>query len=597
MLDRKRPVDVIDVEGRFRQATRGRVKDGYCFFSDASSIWALGLTRGFDCSLDSPRILEAESGNRLVGDIRLDDKVNLRTSLRGVLGSCEIPGSSARMTLASFEMWGKEGFGRLLGDFSFVVGSTDSEIYAVRDRFGMKPLFFIKGRSGVVISNDAGVCLQLADVERCPDERGMASFLLFGHHQAADQSITAVRGLESIRPGEYVKFSESGFHRYHYWRFDSGPRAVRCGPIEEVLDGFSEVFSLAVQDRLVSARPVISLSGGVDSALVASFASEAVGGSSIGAITLCGLGNDEWEGASEVARSLRIVDHERIDVSFLELRDPNPARVFPMADPFPARELLVSRYLLSSNRNIVIGAFAADNLFACDQESLVASLYWSGLTGACKDSEVYKALAGRRAPVGLRWLAARLAEKTGIVSRKKLPQDFPAWLLESFSARTDAVEMWHQFVAGYLGGDGFRGRMHWHLCGVVWDPGSHWWFPEVAPLEVADPFLDLRVVEFVAGLSSLPWLASKRLIRVLASKRMGHRVGVRPKIVAGDLVAEALLEGRARKAIEWKPSERIRDYVDVDRLVSFADDVAAGNGYLRLRVQAADQWLNSVFFT
>lgn len=165
---------------------------------------------------------------------------------------------------------------RLVGMFAFALFDRERrELVLVRDRIGIKPLYF--GRCGeyLFFASEPGALFAHPAFRPEIDREALALYLRFGY-VPAPRSIW--RGLGKLRPGHLARVDASGEVAVRCW-YDlaevceaaASPEVFRDE--EEALDTFEELLGDAVERRMVADVPLgIFLSGGIDSSLVAALA-------------------------------------------------------------------------------------------------------------------------------------------------------------------------------------------------------------------------------------------------------------------------------------------------------------------------------------
>ncbi len=158
---------------------------------------------------------------------------------------------------------------RLRGEFAFALydDKTDT-LHLVRDRFGIKPLYYHASDKGVVFGSEIKVVMAHPDVPRRFNNEGLLHQLM----QVMVPGSTAYEDIHQVKPGHVVSFKRQGtgyvIEDKTYWDFEfpdaSYHKVVKdeADSIETVREGLTE----AVRLRLEADVSVgCYLSGGVDS--------------------------------------------------------------------------------------------------------------------------------------------------------------------------------------------------------------------------------------------------------------------------------------------------------------------------------------------
>lgn len=219
----------------------------------------------------------------VAGDVRLDGRDVLCRTL-GV-GGTDKSGSDGgidaghdhtvsdhELLARAYDRWGTDCAAHLLGAFAFVVWDADRDrLYCARDHVGVKPLYAAATGDRFVAASEPGPVLDLAALDRQPDEHRIGDFLV-GHYP--DDGRSFYDGLDRVPPGHWTVASEDGVRTECYWSpADVDPN--RLAGVTDYERRFRELFERAVADRLRTVDPPSSLlSGGIDSSSIASVASD-----------------------------------------------------------------------------------------------------------------------------------------------------------------------------------------------------------------------------------------------------------------------------------------------------------------------------------
>jgi asparagine synthase (glutamine-hydrolysing) len=181
--------------------------------------------------------------------------------------------SDTEVILHGYEEWGIDRLlEKLRGMFAFGLYDPSRGLLLVRDRLGIKPLYYYENK-------DAGLMLFASEVKalltsRCvPNERDMqavAGFLLTGSVPAP---ATIVKNVLCVPPGHYLVFREVDTAIRKYWDLND----VRPADAPADIAHIRALLQDSVSRHLMSDVPLgIFLSGGVDSGALVAFAARAM---------------------------------------------------------------------------------------------------------------------------------------------------------------------------------------------------------------------------------------------------------------------------------------------------------------------------------
>ena len=175
--------------------------------------------------------------------------------------------SDSEIALHLYEDVGVQCLHKLRGEFAFVLwDSTHRALFAARDRFGIKPLFYAFHGETLYFASEVKA-LFAAGVPARWDLESVSHSAEFGGHQVR----TLYDGVFQVPPGHYVIASDKHFQLNQYWDFHY-PKAETSTSRRSDADyaaEFRETFEEAVRLRLRADVPVgCYLSGGLDSCAV-----------------------------------------------------------------------------------------------------------------------------------------------------------------------------------------------------------------------------------------------------------------------------------------------------------------------------------------
>jgi asparagine synthase (glutamine-hydrolysing) len=306
----------------------------------------------------------------------------LRAQLPGVhwLGH-----SDTEVMLAAFEKWGIRGaVERFIGMFAFAVWDRqERELYLVRDRLGIKPLYY--GHSnGVLLFGSELKALRAHPAFDCEINRG--ALLLLMRHNYIPQPYSIYEGISKLPPGSILRLSSSAnlAEPERYWSAQAvaerGVSNLVPDDEKEALERLLQLLKDSVRLRMVADVPLGAfLSGGIDSSLVVALmqsqSAQPVRTFSIG---FTEADYNEAPFAAEVARHLHTA-HTELYVTPKEALDlvPHLADCFdePFADPSQIPTMLVSE-LARRHVTVSLSGDGGDELFGGYTRYVITEQLW-----------------------------------------------------------------------------------------------------------------------------------------------------------------------------------------------------------------------------
>lgn len=169
-----------------------------------------------------------------------------------------------------YEDYGDSFAEHLNGMFAVAVwDSRRRRLVLVRDRLGVKPLYWHDDGRRIVFGSELKALLACGDIEQRMDPLALCDYLTFGHVPAPR---TILRGVHKLEPGCMAVCTASGSSVHRWWDIPFGE--ANTGPLDERTavgwtDRFADLLEDAVALRLMSDVPLGAfLSSGVDSTAV-----------------------------------------------------------------------------------------------------------------------------------------------------------------------------------------------------------------------------------------------------------------------------------------------------------------------------------------
>ena len=174
--------------------------------------------------------------------------------------------SDSEIALHLYEDLGMHCVHRLRGEFAMVLwDERNRTMVAVRDRFGIKPLFYAWHDGALYLASEVKA-LFAAGVPARWDAQSLSHSVEYGGHQAK----TLYDGVSQVPPGHFLISTDRHVQLHQYWDFNYPASSdVRPRPAEEYAAEFRHELEEAVRLRLRADVPVgCYLSGGLDSCAV-----------------------------------------------------------------------------------------------------------------------------------------------------------------------------------------------------------------------------------------------------------------------------------------------------------------------------------------
>jgi len=428
------------------------------------------------------------------------------------------------------------------------------QLVLARDRLGIKPLYIARIPDGVAFGSEPKALLEHPAVSRTPDLTAI-------HHYLSLKNVpapwSAFRDIEQLRSGELAICSGAGIERRRWWNL----ACDECGDLDEreAADRIRALLQDSVRLQMRSDVPFGAyLSGGVDSSSVVAMLAK-LGARSIKTFTL--VYNDNFPNKEEDRQFARLVaqqygtEHHEHRVTFSDLPEKIDHVVRSFDEPFSG---VISTYFItqsiSRHVKVALSGDGADEMFG----SYLAHRLAAPLAAYAAGRNDPAALVPFENDVArLAMLAARGDEAARRAGLFLLDDAQKAELYSpDMRAAVDGAAT-EELIRGVLGNcrscDPLNRALFLDLETLL--PDQVLAFVDrlsmAHSVEVRPPFLDHRLVQFVAGLPGSAKIKAGRVKHIL-------------KEAVSDLLPAELLarpkEGFIMPVNEWLIGS-LKDYV------------------------------------
>ncbi|MEE9323676.1 MAG: asparagine synthase (glutamine-hydrolyzing) [Candidatus Aenigmarchaeota archaeon] len=262
-----------------------------------------------------------------------------------------------------YEELGESSVDRLRGMFAFAIwDSRKKKLILVRDRLGIKPLYYAKIGEKLLFGSEIKSILQYEGVER---KVVMDSLYKFVKYRYVPGNKTMFDGIYKLLPGQMLTYREGKVKLERYW--EPSMRNSADKPEDYYIKKFRRLLQDSVEERLMSEVPLGAyLSGGLDSsaivALMSRMMEEPVKTFSVG----FGEESDECGYARIVAEKFN-TEHKEFIIEKKKMTEALPEIVWhldePLGDPavFP---MWLTSNLVKKKATVALLGEGADELQA-----------------------------------------------------------------------------------------------------------------------------------------------------------------------------------------------------------------------------------------
>ena len=237
---------------------------------------------------------------------RIDNRKKLADLLNLKLDSTF---SDSFFILKAFLKWGQNCIHYLQGDWSFAVFNYQKqELFIARDPMGYTSLYYYQDTSGFYFSSSIKSLISLENYTKKQNEEHFVRKLTLWDDNAKAIQSTFYDNINSLPIAHTLKIKDNLVVLQKYWDPQNIPLRIYKNK-QNYADEMLEIFSLAVNERMRSYKPVASmLSGGLDSSTVSYIAAEILKSKNIPLTTISHIPLFTNEIQNDKEKKFRILD-------------------------------------------------------------------------------------------------------------------------------------------------------------------------------------------------------------------------------------------------------------------------------------------------
>jgi asparagine synthase (glutamine-hydrolysing) len=472
--------------------------------------------------------------------------------------------SDTEVIVHLYEEYGKDFVHKINGMFAIALWDEKQEKFIlIRDRMGVKPIFYTMIGDHIIFGSEIKAILANPSYQREINYEALYHYFTFKNVPAP---LTAFRGIFALSPGEMLTFSKGKISKDRWWK-------IRFAENEEYEESYvkEKILSLlenATKLRMTSDVPFGAyLSGGLDSssivALMTRFTDKPVKTFSLGYEDELKNKEADLYYARKVSKAFK-TEHQEYIMSHKELTDEIENVILAFDQPFSGT---ISTYfltkLIAKHVKVALSGDAADELFgsylshrAAQPMSHFKRLYQKVSEGTLthEEEELFR-------PCDMKFLADLFLKSEGDEAKWRYhltvfsDEEKEYFLSPYFKSKLNGVSSL-DLVKQYFNDTSSRDPLN-RVLEMEWNtqlPDQVLAFVDFLSMahsvEIRSPFLDYRLVEFVAtlpGTIKIRGSSVKDILKKTVDPLLPEGITKRPK------------EGFVLPIFDWMV-EKLKDY-------------------------------------
>ena len=287
--------------------------------------------------------------------------------------------SDTEVVLRGYLEWGEGVADHLNGMYAFAIwDERDNKLVMIRDRMGIKPLFYHPTSDGVAFGSEPKAILANPRVRKVVDANGLRGLLAYAMTMTPGWALW--KDMYEVAPGTVVTVDSSGIRTRTYWKLET---RAHTDDRETTVATVRDLMADIVHRQLVADVPqCVLLSGGLDSSAITGIAAAHLAGQGrrLRTFSVDFLGREQTFKPDELRDTpdtpfvrdvVRLVGsaHQNVTINSAGLADPELRRAVITARDLPVGfgEADVSLYLLfkaiRAESTVALSGESADEVF------------------------------------------------------------------------------------------------------------------------------------------------------------------------------------------------------------------------------------------
>ncbi|QWD76431.1 asparagine synthase (glutamine-hydrolyzing) [Polynucleobacter sp. MWH-UH24A] len=319
--------------------------------------------------------------------------------------------TDTEVVLRIYAEWGLQGLKRLEGIFALAIWDPENQrLVLMRDRFGVKPLFYGTCQYGLAFGSEIKTVLAAGGVNSQLDDQTFSEYLWYGNSYG---DRTFYKGIQALQPGHWLIIEKGIQILEAWWRIEEWlEEPFQLREARDAAELVREALDRAVARQLIADVPIgLFLSGGVDSSAIAASAMQ----NRFYPIQSFSAGFDFERGVNELPKAALVakkfgLDHNELRIQGGELESVLMKLARAHDEPF-ADAANIPLYLMSQQLQgqikVVLQGDGGDELFAGYRRyAILRNAYWWQLW-----PRSFSSLLHSRSNLGRRFV--RIADSVG----------------------------------------------------------------------------------------------------------------------------------------------------------------------------------------
>jgi asparagine synthase (glutamine-hydrolysing) len=192
--------------------------------------------------------------------------------------------SDTEVLLAAYIKWGGACLEKLNGMFAFFIfDQVENKLFAARDRFGVKPLYYSLKEGNLYIASEIKALIT-AGISTAPNTKVWANYFTYGSYGWPNETFYST--IHQLEGGYYFTYENSVLKKQRWYNFEERVNQETNLTFQQAKEQYLELLKDSIKLRFRADVPIgFNVSGGLDSSLLLSLINTFEEGKNISAYT------------------------------------------------------------------------------------------------------------------------------------------------------------------------------------------------------------------------------------------------------------------------------------------------------------------------
>lgn len=226
-----------------------------------------GWLKTCDDTADEHLPFTLDENLRIVGDVRLDNRIELLTILNRYNPEINHSTPDSYLILYAYKHWGADCLQHITGEYAFAIwNEQESSLFCARDHFGVIPFYYTQFDNLFLFTNFYRALKDIPNLMSDLNSDVLRDYWTTGVNRSFDHTIYSK--IKKLPPAHRLIYNNGKIDVRRYWEMPPDIKPIRYKKTTEYASHFFRLFENSIKDRTRTNKVACQLSGGMDSSSI-----------------------------------------------------------------------------------------------------------------------------------------------------------------------------------------------------------------------------------------------------------------------------------------------------------------------------------------